>query len=151
MKDGITIEKIESLRNKDPPYFAEVLKNHLFFYFIGTLRSLGYNEYKVSSGELMTVDLDRARFTKLGDSYEIQGLTLCHICKIDQQTLETLHDVVEEKTLGTTIQHSLLYDDYKITFSKAESKILQARVSDFLQQCLDPCITKHGVKDVVIN
>lgn len=151
LTDGFSIQDIENYRNSwDSKLLAEIQRNHLFFYFIGTLRSLGYNEYKIKSGELMTVDLDRACFTKLDSHYDINKLTLCYICKIDQKTLETLQDAVEEKTLSTTLQHSLLFDDFQITFSKSEAKRLQIRVTEYLENCFDTCVLKYGLQNVIL-
>lgn len=147
--DGISVDDIDKYRKTmDAKYLNDIFKNHLFFFYISTIRSLGYNEYRMKSGELLTVDLDRASFTMF-ERVKMNSLSLCYICKVDLKTLENLQDALEEKSLETTIQHSLLYDQFQITFSASESKILRNRIKDSLD-CIERCISKHGYKDVIL-
>ena len=43
----------------DAHAIAEMARNHAYFSLLGTLRAVGYNEYRLSSGELIALDLDR--------------------------------------------------------------------------------------------
>lgn len=142
------MEDIENYRKSlDEKYLLDIFKNHLFFYYIAEIRHLGYNEYQLDTGELLTVDLDRASFA-ISDTVNIKSLTFCHICKIDQATLENLQDAVEDSSLTATLQHSLLYD--QVVFSSSNSRMLQARIEDSLL-CIDKCISTYGYKDVIIS
>ena len=133
----------------DPHYLAEITKNHMMFHLLSILRKLGYNEYKLKSGDLLTVDLDRAAFSPLKD-HKLSKLAVCYICKIDPVTLEQIQEAAEDNTLATILQLSLMYDPFQLVFSKNNAKTLQHRLGQYLTQCFDTCIHRYGRNDVIV-
>jgi len=128
-------------------YLAEVTQNHFFFYLLGTLRDLGYNEYALPSGELMAVDLDRAKWESVGSEAK---LTVCSLCLIKQETLEKIQNAVEDGALGYTVQHSLLFDPARLIFTDAERMILNDRLQNLID-CIYQCVKQYGEENVIIS
>ena len=152
MPSDMTTEDIENLRNGLPlEYLTDITQNHLFFYLLDTIRDLGYNEYKLSNGSLVAVDLDRARWKAIRGKNRAPRLTFCHLCKISENTLRKLQDAAEDNSLAIAVVNSLGFDPFQLSFSKDESKILQQRIDNFFKECLNPCITKYGLSNVVVS
>ena len=128
---------------------ADIVQNHIFFYLVDTQRSVGYNEYKLSNGSLVTVDLDRLNFNNV-ISKKVNTMTLCHLCKITESTVTKLQEAGEDDSLTIAIQNSLQYDPFQIVFTNAQGNFIQDRISKFLRRCLDPCISMYGIDDVII-
>lgn len=147
--------EVERMRMRLPEeYLVEIFQNHFMFYMLGIVRGVGKNEFKINSGELMTVDLDRATWS-LSDGYSSRSdptdFTVCYICKIKEKTYEQIERVTEMDGLVTTLRHSLYHDLSHLQISRSEQDAIETRLGWFMERCILPCLSKYGNKDVIIE
>lgn len=149
VQEGISEEKIKKLRETlDPVYLGEVVQNHYFFYLAGTVRrELGKNEYKIPSGEMFPVDLDRSSWSRPKIKTD---LSACLICKIRQDTLMNLRDAADLTSFEVAMNNSLIYDRGRIEFKKEEFKNLKKRLEHVLD-CYEECLAKYPESDIITH
>lgn len=152
MSDLMTTEEVNNLREHlSTEYLTDITENHVFFYLLGYIRDPGHNEYKVSNGSLISVDLDRAKWHSIKSKNSPANLTFCHLCTVSERTITKLQNAAEDYSLAIAVSNSLTYDPFKLLFSPEESSILQKRIDIYFTECLTPCIEKYGRNNVIVH
>lgn len=130
-------------------------KYHAFYLLINILRH-GKDEFITKNGDLVSLDLDRARFqsTKPIASSAV-NYTWCFTCYMDKWVYDTFQAVGPKQPQATRLSYlmrEILYqeDIFKDIWDDALGKALDTRVS-MLLDCTDNCIRRYGVENVLLS
>lgn len=136
-------------------------KFHVLYYLLDILR-FGKDEMVSPTADLISLDLDRARFDWLSSPVDEKiTFTWCFACFMDRFAYEALGSVSlfgalkrpksQQLLLGKLLHISLQEtEDYPIaTMSNLVAKIIDARVT-MLLSCLGRCIESYGPGEVLL-
>lgn len=131
-------------------------KFHAFYLLVNVLRH-GKDEFITQSdGHLVSLDLDRARFSSTPElKNPAVNYTWCYTCYMDKWAYDTLYHVgpiqPEEKRLGFLMKEMLeLEPYYNKLWKRRTAEALDLRVERLLE-CIDDCIDRYGVENVLID
>ena len=157
-KRELPTEDLVALRptlGKSPLTTQMQSKYHAFYLLINILRH-GKDEFITKHGDLVSLDLDRARFqsTKLITSNTV-NYTWCFTCYMDEWVYDTFQAVgpsqPESKRLGYLMREVLFYEDIFINIWNSDLGVaLDTRVK-MLLDCVDDCISKYGKQNVLLS
>eukprot|EP01095_Lingulamoeba_sp_RSL-Kostka_P002390 TRINITY_DN1323_c0_g1_i3.p1 TRINITY_DN1323_c0_g1~~TRINITY_DN1323_c0_g1_i3.p1 ORF type:complete len:348 (+),score=64.32 TRINITY_DN1323_c0_g1_i3:531-1574(+) len=148
-------EKILELKYGTSEYIDRVTegvtKNHAFYYLLQFFSSVGHNEFSVYHNQKLiniAIDLDRANF--FDNERNVNGLSVCIICKISKRYFETLQNFNQRNNLGQIIQSvSYQYPFFNLKLPNIFANNINERVFD-LCQCFEQCISEYGKQNVLL-
>ena len=157
-KNHVEITKTDEMRqNLTYNLFTTQMQSkfHSFYWLINILRH-GKDEFITPQGDLVSLDLDRARFSYSTSPYDLGvNFTWCYTCYFDEYVYQLFNAIgpsqLSEFKLSSLLAESLSHEDiFKDIWDKRTGDTLDIRVRQYLQ-CADNCITKYGRENVILN
>mmetsp|Transcript_15518 Transcript_15518/g.60696 ORF Transcript_15518/g.60696 Transcript_15518/m.60696 type:complete len:469 (+) Transcript_15518:162-1568(+) len=127
---------------------------HAFYWLINILRH-GKDEFVTPQGDLVSLDLDRSRFTstKRPNSLAL-NFTWCYTCYFDEEIVASFRAVgptaLPHQRLGAVMNESLHDEVFGNLWDFRLGQALDDRVAYYLD-CVDSCVQAYGADQVLLN
>jgi len=154
-KDGRTPEKERKILQENLLATQMQSKFHSLYFLVNILRH-GKDEFITSSGDLISLDLDRSRFRSTpAVSNSHFNYTWCYTCYLDRWVYETFQAVGPDNPrtvrLGTLMQNVLQHETiFPRLWNERMSITLDTRIKMILE-CTDKCIQEYGEDQVLLH